>query len=85
MKDTELLNERQVWGLYGLTPAWQRRTRRERRGPSFLKLGKMVRYRKSDIDAYLAANTVGANRRSNRSTNKKARRAPKSPARTQNN
>ena len=54
----QLLNESQLWNEYGLTIAWQRRVRREGRGPAFLKLGKMVRYRRSDIEAYLAAHTV---------------------------
>jgi predicted DNA-binding transcriptional regulator AlpA len=58
MQDRELLTERQVWNRYGLSISWQRRTRRERRGPRFLKLGKMVRYRRCDIEAYLSANTV---------------------------
>ena len=54
----QLLNENQLWNEYGLTIAWQRRVRREGRGPAFLKLGKMVRYRRSDIEAYLSAHTV---------------------------
>jgi hypothetical protein len=29
------------------------------RGPRFIKLGRLVRYRIVDIDAYLAANTRG--------------------------
>jgi len=29
------------------------------RGPRFIKLGRMVRYRNADVDAYLAANTRG--------------------------
>jgi hypothetical protein len=58
MRDDELLNERGVFGHYGLTIPWQRRARRERRGPSFLKLGKMVRYRRRDIEAYLEASRV---------------------------
>jgi predicted DNA-binding transcriptional regulator AlpA len=58
MQDSELLTERQVWNRYGLSISWQRRTRRERRGPRFLKLGKMVRYRGCDIETYLAAHTV---------------------------
>jgi predicted DNA-binding transcriptional regulator AlpA len=58
MLDVELLTENQVWNRYGLSISWQRRTRRERRGPRFLKLGKMVRYRRCDIEAYLAAHIV---------------------------
>jgi len=29
------------------------------RGPRFIKLGRMVRYRLADVDAYLSANTHG--------------------------
>jgi predicted DNA-binding transcriptional regulator AlpA len=58
MYDPELLNERQVWSCYGLSIPWQRRTRREGRGPRFLKLGRMVRYRRRDIEEYLSASTV---------------------------
>jgi predicted DNA-binding transcriptional regulator AlpA len=55
---SEVLNERQVQEVYGFTVPFLRRARRERRGPRFLKVGKLVRYRKSDIEAYLAAHTV---------------------------
>ena len=29
------------------------------RGPQFIKLGRMIRYRTADVDAYLRANTRG--------------------------
>ena len=41
--------------------------RRERRGPRFLKVGKLVRYRRADIEAYLSAHAVEtADRRASR-------------------
>jgi len=55
---SEILNERQVQEIYGLTIPYLRRARRERRGPKFLKVGKLVRYRKTDIESYLSAHTV---------------------------
>jgi predicted DNA-binding transcriptional regulator AlpA len=58
MRDDELLTEREIFARYRLSIPWQRRTRRERRGPRFLKLGKMVRYRRLDIEAWLEANAV---------------------------
>jgi predicted DNA-binding transcriptional regulator AlpA len=58
MHEPELLTERQVWTRYGLSISWQRRTRHEHRGPRFLKLGKTVRYRRADIEAYLARHAV---------------------------
>jgi len=57
----EVLNERQVEEIYGFTIPYLRRARRERRGPRlprFLKLGKLVRYRRSDIESFLSANAV---------------------------
>jgi predicted DNA-binding transcriptional regulator AlpA len=54
----EVLNERQVEEVYGFTIPYLRRARRERRGPRFLKLGKLVRYRKSDIESFLSASAV---------------------------
>jgi hypothetical protein len=58
MRDDELLSEREVFNRYLLTIPWLRRTRRERRGLRFLKLGKMVRYRKRDVEEYLEASAV---------------------------
>jgi len=55
---SEVLNERQVEEIYGFTIPYLRRARRERRGPRFLKLGKLVRYRRSDIESFLSANAV---------------------------
>ena len=60
----ELLTERQVEDRYDLSIAWLRRARRERRGPVFLKIGRMVRYRKADIEAYLASRVVGTHEHS---------------------
>ena len=49
----EILNERQTEEIYQLKRDWLRRCRRERRGPPFLKIGRMVKYRKCDIETYL--------------------------------
>jgi predicted DNA-binding transcriptional regulator AlpA len=57
--ESQLLNDSQVSEIYGLTKPWLRRVRREHRGPRFLRLGnKMIRYRREDIDAYLASHAV---------------------------
>jgi predicted DNA-binding transcriptional regulator AlpA len=58
MQHDDLLTEREVSRGWSLTVPWLRRTRREGRGPRFLKLGKMVRYRRGDIEEYLAASTI---------------------------
>lgn len=58
MADRVVLNERDVSEEYGFTIPFLRRARRERRGPRFLKVGKMVRYRRADIEAYLSAHLI---------------------------
>jgi len=58
MVNRDVLNEREVWEEYGFTIPFLRRARRERRGPRFLKVGKMVRYRRADVEAYLSAHVV---------------------------
>jgi predicted DNA-binding transcriptional regulator AlpA len=58
MQYDDLLTEREVLSCWSLSIPWLRRTRREGRGPRFLKLGKMVRYRRRDIEEYLADSTV---------------------------
>jgi len=36
------------------------RDRGKAKGPPFIKVGRLVRYRRSDVDAWLRANTIGA-------------------------
>lgn len=33
--------------------------RQRAKGPTFIRLGRTIRYRRADIEAWLAANTVG--------------------------
>lgn len=54
----EVLKESEVSEEYGFTIPFLRRARRERRGPRFMKVGKMVRYRRTDVEAYLSAHVV---------------------------
>jgi predicted DNA-binding transcriptional regulator AlpA len=58
MVNREILNEREVWEEFGFSIPYLRRARRERRGPRFLKIGKLVRYRRTDIEAYLSLHAV---------------------------
>jgi predicted DNA-binding transcriptional regulator AlpA len=71
MTAPEILNERQVQEIYGFSIPYLRRTRHERRGPRFLKIGKLVRYRRSDIETYLAEHTVETTGASKRVTGQK--------------
>ncbi len=58
MDSRELLKEKEVSGEYGLSISWQRKMRRLGGGPPFVKLGTMVRYRRSDVESYIAAHLV---------------------------
>ena len=37
----------------GLKPPTMRKWRRERKGPPYIKIGRLVRYRQRDLDAFL--------------------------------
>ncbi len=59
-KETEkrLLVEIEIEREYGLKRSWLRRCRLERRGPKYLKIGRSVRYRRTDIEDFFAAHVV---------------------------
>jgi len=50
-----LLSEQQVEQFYGLRVRTLQRWRLESRGPRYRKLGGLVRYVVSDLDAWIAA------------------------------
>ena len=55
-----LLNETQVAQLLCCTKSALRRWRREGRGPRFVKIGRLVRYRQEDVEDFINQNTVQA-------------------------
>ena len=52
--DRRLLCEQEISELYGIPRATLQQMRFHGRGPLFLKLGRSVRYRVADIDAWLS-------------------------------
>lgn len=54
-----LLTEGDVAGRLHVSLASVRRWRLEQRGPQFIKMGSLVRYRPEDIEAWLAALPTG--------------------------
>jgi predicted DNA-binding transcriptional regulator AlpA len=60
----ELLNERDVARITGLSVASVRRWRLLRRGPTYLKIGAAVRYKREDVTAWLASRPTGGEGRS---------------------
>lgn len=58
MNGKQVLTEKEVQGEFGFSIPYLRRARREKRGPRFLKIGKLVRYTRADLEAFLAAHAV---------------------------
>jgi predicted DNA-binding transcriptional regulator AlpA len=56
---SELIDEPTLASRLGVSRSTLQSWRYTGRGPRFIKLGRMVRYRSADIDAYLRANTRG--------------------------
>lgn len=56
---TELIDEPTLARQLGVSRSTLQCWRYTGRGPRFIKLGRMVRYRCGDVDAYLRSNTRG--------------------------
>ena len=56
----EYLDEKRLCALLGISSVTATKWRAKAKGPPFIKIGRLVRYRRSAVDAWLRANTVGA-------------------------
>ena len=54
----QLLNERELYGEYGFTVPWLRKRRRVGGGPAHLKIGRLVKYRRVDVEAFINAHLI---------------------------
>lgn len=57
----DLLDETSAAQLLNLRPRTLTRWRFERKGPTFVKLGGAVRYRSTDLEAFVSRNLVAQN------------------------
>lgn len=55
----DLIDEATLAMRLGISRSTLQSWRYAGRGPRFIKLGRMIRYRNADVDAYLRANTRG--------------------------
>lgn len=55
----EFLDERSLCALLAISSVTATKWRAKAKGPPFIKVGRLVRYRRSDVDAWLRANTIG--------------------------
>lgn len=58
MGATDLLTAKQAAAYLGLQVQTLSVWRCQRRGPKFVRLGRAVRYRRQDLDAFIEANCV---------------------------
>lgn len=56
----ELIDEASLASRLGVSRSTLQSWRYTGRGPRWIKLGRLIRYRLHDVDAYLAANTHGS-------------------------
>ena len=54
----DILGERDVAQMLGCSVALLRKWRLSGNGPAYLKIGRLVRYRREDIDAFLTEHRV---------------------------
>lgn len=53
MNQQKLLDTAEVTDLFGLTNAYLRKLRSLRKGPKYVKIGRMIRYRMQDVQEWL--------------------------------
>jgi excisionase family DNA binding protein len=61
MQDLDLLTAHETAKALRVTRRTLSRFRLEHRGPAFMKVGRLVRYARRDVEEYLQANRVGTN------------------------
>lgn len=58
MEDRLVLNEREAAGVIGCSVALLRKFRLYGEGPAYVKIGRLVRYRQEDLNAFLDSHRV---------------------------
>lgn len=58
---SQLLDEGRLAERLGVSRSTLQSWRYSGRGPRYLKIGRLIRYQESDVEAYLRAQTRGAN------------------------
>lgn len=54
-----LIDERQLCADLGISSVTAAKWRAKAAGPPFIKVGRLVRYRRADVEAWLTSRTVG--------------------------
>ncbi len=56
MEHEEFLTEKEVAKELKVTPACLQKMRHDERGPRFVRFGRLIRYRRSDVIRYMESN-----------------------------
>jgi excisionase family DNA binding protein len=56
---SEFMDERSLCALLAISSVTATKWRAKAKGPPFIKVGRLVRYRRSDVEAWLCKCTVG--------------------------
>jgi len=57
MTDTTLLTTEEAAAMLAVEPRLLVRWRYDSRGPTYIKVGRLVRYKRADLDAWIEENT----------------------------
>ena len=57
--DSPFIDEKRLCSDLGISSVTATKWRAKAEGPPFIKVGRLVRYRRTDVDAWLASRTVG--------------------------
>lgn len=57
--DSKFLDERQLCAELGISPVTATKWRRIAEGPQFIRVGRLIRYPRAALDAWLSERTVG--------------------------
>ena len=60
LNGSALIDEKQLCAELGISAVTATKWRAKAEGPPFIKVGRLVRYRRSDVEAWLLSRTVGS-------------------------
>lgn len=58
-RDSPFIDEKQLCAYLGISSVTATKWRASAAGPPFIKVGRLVRYRRTDVEAWLLSRTIG--------------------------
>jgi len=60
VESNKLLNQKEVAEMIGMSEAWLEQARFKKTGLPWVKIGRSVRYRVSDVQHFIESNVIGS-------------------------